>query len=212
MNIFAKIWNWFCLNIIPNIHWDWLGGLFHKGKYWRLTYEDWKNIKDALEKENLVICIRRRTHLTTYLIAIGNLIKTGKLGYWSHALMNLESDNQPFKLVQATAIGTAFTSFDEVFDCDSVILLRPKGYTAEDWAAALQETMKDLGKPYDTLFDISQNHNLSCVELARDALSNAPNYAMCFADFEALIKKIGDLTPDMLANCKDFDVVLKIRR
>lgn len=212
MNIFSKAWTWFCLNVVPNIHWNWTVGMWHHGKYWRLTAEDWSKIQTILDEENLVICIRRNTHFTTYLIWIANRIKVGYWGFYSHAFMNLEGDNEPTKLVQATAIGTAWVPFDQAFNCDSVKLLRPKGYSKADWAAAIQEAISDLGKPYDTLFNISQNQSLSCVELVRDALKKAPDYATRFADFEALIQKVGDLTPDMMANCKDFDVVLEIRR
>lgn len=210
-----KIYAWFVLRVISVAKWDWLVGLFHKGKYWSLTPEDWGKIHLLLRDDYCVVLTRRKTHLTTYLISIANLLKTGKFGYWSHALLNVEEsvkDVEDFKLVEATGSGVHYSKFNEVFDCDSVCLLKPKGFTSEDWTETFDDVLKNLGKPYDVFFNIYDEGKLSCVELVRNALMSADDYSKNFSDFENMIKKTKNLTPDMFYNCKDFEVILEIRR
>lgn len=214
-SLILAIWKWICLKVIANIHWQGLQALFNHGKYWKLTYEDWKELEKHLESGYYIILIRRNCHFTTYLISLGNFIKTGKFGFWSHALMNLEGDvakKEDFRLVEATAIGTHFSPFDKIFDCDAVCLLRPKGFTEADWNEAMEGCLAQIGKPYDTLFNVYQDNELSCVELDRAALMNACDYEKDFPEFEDMIKKANNLTPEMFYNCSEFEKILEIRR
>ena len=212
MSILIPVWNWISLKVISNITWGWLRGLYRKGKYWDLSYGDWKKIGDLLREDHYVILTRRKTHLTTYLIWLGGLLKMGKGSYWSHALLNIEGDTENYELIEATSIGVHVANFIAVFDCDSVCLLRPKGYSAEDWSLATKQALEDLGKPYDTLFDPSQDASLSCVELVRDALQAAPDYLEHFPKFEAMISKYGQVIPQMVYDDGEFEKILEIRR
>ena len=125
---------------------------------------------------------------------------------------NIRDDND-FMLMEATAEGVHFSSFMEVFDCDSVVLLRPKGYTDQDWQETLDALLDEQGLLYDNLFDIADDTRVSCVEMCRQALMQDENYATDFANLEALIKKHGNnLTPQMLYDCGDFEIAFEIRR
>jgi hypothetical protein len=214
VKILIAIWTWVGLNVINYIEWNRLKAFFRKGKYWNLTQEDWDAIRKFCTENHYVILIRRKTHLTTYLISLGGFLKTGRLGYWSHALMNLENEvshDDDFRFVEATAKGVHYSTFEEVFDCDSVCLLRPKGFTDKDWTDTLDELREDLGRPYDMLFDLKSDRSLSCVELVFDALRGSDDY-LDLPKLREVIEKSGNLVPDMFYDCGDFDVVLEIRR
>jgi hypothetical protein len=75
----------------------------------------------------------------------------------------------------------------------------------------LDRAKSDVGKPYDTLYDFAQAQKLSCIELVRNCLQADPNYATNFANFEAMLVKYGELTPQMLYDCPDFEVVWEVR-
>jgi uncharacterized protein YycO len=203
----VTIWKWFSLKVISKIDWSFIKAFINRGIYWDLTIDDWRRVETLLIKDHYVILIRRKTHLTTYLIWLSGLIKMGKGSYWSHGLLNIESE----KFIEATSSGTHFSTFSQVFDCDSVCLLRPKGFTTEDWTAAIDKALADIGKPYDTLFDPNQEASLSCVELVRNALQAAPDYAKDFPKFEAMIKKYGAVIPQMIYDDGEFERMLEIR-
>lgn len=186
----------------------------------------WKtdNTLDAVEQATIrkmlienyyIILTRRNNHLSTFFTSLANFVLTGKWGYWSHALMNMEDEvnsKADFRLIEAVGKGVVFTPFDKVFDVHSVCLLRPKNMAVDQWTCVLDQAKKELGKPYDTLFDIANDNNLSCVELVRAALMADPNYANDFADFEASIKKSKNLSPDMFYGLDDFEVAYEVRR
>jgi len=210
-----KLINWFLLTFISPIKWNSIKALFNRGIYWDLKESDHDYLRTNLAKNYYVILIRRKTHLTTYFIGLASWLKTGKWGYWSHALMNVDDGNirndNDFKLMEATGSGVHFSTFMEVFDCDSVCLLRPKGYTDEDWVETLDCLLKQEGKFYDNLFDVADDSHLSCVELVRRALQNDDEYSTKFAKFEEMIKK-SNLVPDMYYSCDNFEIVWEIRR
>ena len=39
-----------------------------------------------------------------------------------------------------------------------------------------------------------------------------PNYATDFANFEALLAQYGELTPNMIRDCPDFEVIFEVAR
>lgn len=212
----GRLLTWLSLNTVAKVEWNAIKALFNKGIYWSLTEEDHDKLREDLKSNYYIILNRRKTHLTTYLISLANLIKTGKFSHYTHALMNVDDGNirndNEFKLVEATGTGVHYSSFMKVFDCDSVVLLRPKGFTDENWTVALDGLLKQVGKEYDCLFDVSDDSKLSCIELARRALQFQPDYETRFANFEAMIKKTGNLTPQMLYDCPDFEIVWEVRR
>jgi hypothetical protein len=215
MKLLVAIWKWLGLHVINYIEWSKLKGLFRKGKYWDLTPEDWNAIRKLCAENYYVILIRRKTHLTTYLISLASWLKTGKLGYWSHALMNLEDGvktDLDFRLVEATAEGVHYSTFEQVFDCDAVCLLRPRGFSDKDWTETMDRLKSDLGKPYDMLFDLKSDQELSCVELVLNALEGAEDFNKDLDDLKAMIEKERNLVPDMYYDCKDLEIVFEIRR
>lgn len=161
-----------------------------------------------------VILTRNNNHLSSYIIGLGDLLYEHKYGYWGHALMNMENEvvnETDFRFVEAIGSGVQYATFEEVMGVNSVALLRPKNMSVEAWTAVLDKAHKDVGKPYDTLFDMAQDKKLSCVELVRDALMAEPNYATDFANFEAMVQKYKKLTPQMFYDCPDFVVEFEIR-
>ena len=177
---------------------------------------DKAQIMDLLKKDYYIILTRHSNHLSTYMINISDLFLLKKLGFWSHGLMNFEdtvNNVSDFKLLEATAPGVSWDSFDTVFgDASAVCLLKPTSMKIEEWTAVLDKAKADVGKPYDTLYDLTQDKTLSCVELVRNALQGEPDYATNFANLEALCQSHSEITPQMFYGCADFEVVLEIRK
>lgn len=201
---------------IASVNWSWIKAKFNNGRYYDLTDEDLNKIRQMLKPNYFIILTRRKTHLTTYLIQAMSVIKTGKKSYWTHSVMNMEGDNPiadgDFKLMEATQVGVHWSTFMQVFDCDSVVLLKPKNISLTDWTAAMDKMITEAGKPYDDLFDLADDTHLSCVELVRISLQGIPDYDKKFVHFEEMIKDEGNLTPQMFYDCPDFEIVLEIRR
>lgn len=211
MSFLQSLWGWVSLNLISPLKWDNIKSLFNGGVYWELTEEEHDKIRRLLKDGYYIILTRRKTHFTTYLISIGNFLKTGKWGYWSHALMNLEGDvskDEDFRLMEATGPGTHYSSFMKVFDCDSVVLLRPKLFNVEDWVETLDKLKLQEGKPYDTLFDLVDDQKLSCIELVVEALEENIDK---MPKFLQMMEEHKVVTPQMIYDCGDFEVVLEYR-
>lgn len=191
---------------VGKVHW--------KGRNF-LTEDDKKLLRDSLKPNYYIILTRRRNHLSTFFTGLANYLLQGKWGFWSHALMNAEDEVKSvddFRLVEAVGVGVKYTPFDEVFDVNSVVLLKPKNMSDEYWTDIMDRLKEQIGKKYDTLFDIASDKELSCVELVRVALMAEPNYAENFANFEAMIVKNKNLTPQMFYDCPDFEHYLEIYR
>lgn len=179
-----------------------------------VSQEDLLTIKSMLKDDYFVIVTRRGNHLSTYFIGLIEVFLRFKFGYWSHSLMNLEdtvTEDKDFRLMQATGIGTAYAGFDEVFDVQGVALLKPKSMTLDEWTTVLDTAKAQLGKPYDTLFNIADDSKLSCIELTRKILMASPNYDEDFKHFETMIKKYKNVSPQMLYDCEDFEVFFEVR-
>lgn len=204
------------LTPIGKIDWGWIKEKFFGRRYYNLTDKDLNDIRELLSTGYYIIETRRNCVMSTYLICLANFVKTGKFGHYDHVLLNVEDDNPEddihFQLYQATASGSSISTFMEVFDCDSVVLMRPKNITVEEWHIVVEHAKKQIGKPYDDLFDLNDDTHLSCVELVRNSLRGIPGYDEKFPNLEASIKKVGNLTPQMYYDCPDFEVVYEIRR
>jgi hypothetical protein len=198
-------------------------GKIHWSSSTQISAADQEKIKELLVDNYFVILSHRKNHLSTFFVGLANFVLTFKWGYWSHALMNLEDEVQTksdFRivgmndraLIEATGEGVHITPFDKVFDAHGIALLKPKSMTLDEWTAVLDKAKDQIGKPYDTLFDLADDKALSCVELVRVILQAQPNYETDFANFEALIKKRKNLTPSMFVECPDFGIVYKVRR
>lgn len=179
-----------------------------------VSQKDLDIIKGILKDDYCIMVTRRSNHLSTYFIGLIEVFLRFKIGYWSHSLMNLEdnvTEDKDFRILQATGVGTAYAEFDKVFDVQGVALLKPKSMTLDEWTTVLDTAKAQLGKPYDTLFNIADDSKLSCIELTRKILMASPNYAEDFKHFEEMIKKYKNVSPQMLYDCKDFDVVFEVR-
>lgn len=180
-----------------------------------LTDEDQANIEKLLMPDYYIIVTRRNNYLSTHLISLAYLFLRGKIGYYSHILMNLEDDatvEKDFRLIEATGTGVHYSLPSEVFNCSSVALLKPKNITLKEWTNIMDKAKEQLGKKYDSLFDLKTDQELSCVELVRIALQALPDYNTKFAHFEKLITESKNLHPQMFVDCHDFEIVYEIKR
>lgn len=203
---------------ISGIEWTQFISFLRKGKNgYNLTPEDHEIIKQKLASGYYIILTKRKTHLTTYFIELMSFIKTGKPADYTHALMNLDLEEdasafEKFKLMEATSKGVHLSSFLEVFDCDSVCLLQPKYVREDHWDEIMAGLATQMGKKYDNLFNINDDTYVSCVEMVLDSLRFSPKYWDAFPHLEEMIKDVGNLTPQMYRDCSDFNVVLEIKR
>jgi uncharacterized protein YycO len=171
-------------------------------------------IRQLLAKDYYIILTNNSNHLSSYAISFAQFLITGKFGFWSHILMNTEGEvqtDEDFRLIEAVGDGVHFTPFDEVFKVQKVALMKPKSMTIDKWTAVLEKAKTELGKPYDTIFDLKSDSALSCVELVRTALMAEPDYMQNFAAFENMVQSHKNLTPGMFYTCPDFEVVFAVK-
>lgn len=173
-------------------------------------------IQEACAKDYYLILTKRSNYFSAFMINFGHWFLTGRWGFFTHVLMNLEDtveDENDFRFIEATGTGTHYSSFGDVFDpVDAVALLKPKSMTLEEWTAALDRAKTYLGTPYDNLLDLKNNLEINCVELIRLALESLPDYSTRFADLERIVAKYGKLTPSMFADCTDFEIVWVVKK
>lgn len=193
----------------------WIGSIRWKPKN-LITPSVQQVIADKLRDNYYIMLTHRKSHLSTYITCIGTFFCTGKLGYWAHAMMNLEDQVngvEDFRIVEALGEGVTYTPFEQAVDVNGIVLLKPKHLTIEDWTAILDKAKSDIGKPYDTLFDLTSDQALSCVEFVRNALKAEPNYDKHFAHFEKMIQEShNQLPPQLFYDCDDFEVVFEVRQ
>jgi hypothetical protein len=203
--------------VFSRTSWRSFRALFNHGIYYDLKEEDLDKVRKYLSKSYFIILTYRKAHLTTWLVGLLTLIKTGKWPKYSHVLMNVDSENDKdnwncFKLIEASNKGVHYSTFMEVFDCDAVCLLQPKNISQEELNYIIDGLLTQHGYKYDDLFDLSDQTHVSCVELVLNALKKTPNYATDFAELDKMINKVGNLTPQMYLDCPDFKKILEIRR
>lgn len=204
------------MDLVSLIHWPRTVAVFNRGIYFALKEEDHDQLRQRLKTDYYVILTRRKSHLSTHLISLGTWILSRRFSHYSHVLVNVEGDLEGhigFKLLEATgAKGVSYSTFMEVFDCDSVALLVPTGVTPEEWTSVLDTAKNSLGKPYDSLFDIASDKRMSCVEVILWGLKKLPNYEQRFPKLLELIEDADNLTPQMFYDSGEFDIVYEVRR
>jgi hypothetical protein len=203
--LFNSIVNW-GVTLIGKVEWE---------QKHEISYHSKNVIHNLLVNDYYIIATRRGNHLSTFFIGMAHFFLTGRWGFYSHVLMNLEDevkDPSDFRLIEATGKGVNYNTFAEVFKgIDAVAVLKPRGMTIEEWTKTMDKANEQLGKPYDTLFDLKNDQQLSCVELIRTALMSLPDYSTRFAHFEKMINKRKNLTPQMFLECDDFEIVLAVK-
>ena len=175
-----------------------------------ITQEQKTELANKLASGYYIILTGSKSHLSSVIISLLSWIKTGVWARYSHVLMNCDNITDPadtasFKFVEATSTGVHYSTFDEVFNCDTVCLLSPLSVSNEEWTKIIDGLLKQKGKKYDDLFDLSDTSRVSCVELVLEALKSA-DYANDFKDLEQLIQQEGNLVPQMYRQSKDFIV------
>jgi hypothetical protein len=204
MNLLQKIEN-AVITLIGKINWTLRDPL---------TVEEQAKVRELLKEDYYIILTRTNSHLSAYAVSFGDFIIGRGWSYWSHGLMNFEDSvetDDDFRLIQSTGKGVAYATFDEVFTTSSTVLLKPKNMPIKEWTTVFDKAKSELGKPYDTLYDMAQDQQLSCVELIRQALLADPTYSTNFANFEALVQHYKRITPQMFYDCADFEIVYEIR-
>ena len=220
-----KILRFISLKIISPFKWTWLKYLL-TGRAYDLKSSDRESARELMTLGSYLWVSRRDSHLTTYLISfldwllvLKTWIKNGRegrhprFGFWSHAFMNYDNN----EIVEAVGKGVVRNFFDEAFDCDAIAALVPKNISRLEWdmlrPKISQELEKQIGKKYDTNFDLSEDATVSCIELVRLVLKNeVEDYELKFSEFETMIKMYKNVTPQMLYESKDFAVVWEVRR
>lgn len=202
--------------IFAAIHWDRTQAVINGGIYYRLKEADHDRIRELLSKNYMIIFTRRNSHLTTYLIALASFFVRRRFAHYTHVLMNVEGDLQGhigYKLLEATGVGVHYSTFMQVFDCDSVALLAPKGVTPEEWTRVMDYAKAQFGKGYDNFFDIASDEYLSCIELIYWGLRELPNFETRFPKLLALISEpTGNITPQDLYDTGELEVWFETRR
>lgn len=205
-SLFQRVQEWF-VQTITHVKW---------AQKKQLTDVDYAILRDALSSDYFIIATRRSNYLTSFFISLGHFILTGKWGYFTHVLMNLEdsvNDDSDFRFIEATTKGTKYSTFEEVFgNVDGVALIKPRTMSLDEWTSCLDAAKLQLGKPYDNLFNVKNDLEINCVELVRIALMALPDYDTRFTNFEKMLKKKKILTPDMFAECDDFHIYHMIRK
>lgn len=205
----------FFVLLLAKIKWEWVNTLRY-GRHYSLKLRDHRKIMEVLNQGNYIILTRRNTHLTTYATCLSNLLLTGRWGYWSHACMNIDRDIHKapgtIKILEAVGSGVKVSGFYEVFDCDSVCILKPLCPEGLNWEDVIDEGISSIGKKYDTDFKLGDASKMSCVEVVFDAIKKVKDYKYVFHGLLAMIKLEKNLTPDMYYDCGSFEVLLEIRR
>jgi hypothetical protein len=201
--------------VLSRIQWVGLRSMFNGGKRFDLTEQEKHYCAQILRSGHYLILTEHKSYLTSYLIGILSLIKTGKWPTYSHVLMNLDvgnpDDKEGFKLMEATNSGVHYSSFEEVFGCDNICIIEPRNMDANEWKLVMAELATQLGKKYDDFFDIDDESHVSCVEMCLESLKASPTFEQDFPNLSAMIKKVGNLTPQMYRDCADFRVVYETK-
>jgi hypothetical protein len=201
--------------VLSSIQWVGVRALFNGGNRFDLTEQEKHYCAQVLRSGYYLILTQHKSFLTTYLIGALSLIKTGKWPKYCHVLMNLDvgnpDDKEGFKLMEATNAGVHYSSFEEVFGCDNICIIEPKNMNAQEWVLVMKELATQLGKSYDDFFDINDESHVSCVEMCLESLKASPTFEQDFPNLSAMIKKVGNLTPQMYRDCLDFNVIYETK-
>jgi hypothetical protein len=179
-----------------------------------LNEHEKQKLVELLASDYYIILTGNKYTLSGNIVKFLSLLLNGKWPKYTHVLMNCDfmsnsSDKDKFKFMEATSSGVHYSTFDQVFDCTNVCILSPRNIRTEDFTEIIDELIKQDGKPYDDLFQLSDESRLSCVELVRIALKANDSYYENFSDLERMISSEKNLTPQMFRDCEDFLAILE---
>lgn len=200
--------DWFFVKVISPISWEFLTKLI-KGRPFALTTSQHNEVVQIWSAMNTITLTRRNSHLTTYLIAIGHFLVTGRFKmYWAHALFNDGTE-----AIEAIGKGVVRNPSSKVLDVDGVAVLIPKHLHLISWQMILEEARRHVeeGTQYDNLFDAMNDNEVSCIELIYDALKEIENHRELWPNFFGLVEREGNVTPQMLYDSGDFEVIYEVR-
>lgn len=199
------------MDLLAKIQWGWLRKAI-TGREFNLTVDDWHQIVKILDNRNAFILTYSKSHLSSYASKLAHFLLTGKKATYSHALLNVESLLESFKLVEAISKGVVISKFEDVFNCDGVCILVPKNYSQEEFEACIWDYRKEVGKPYDDLFKLHDAKARSCIEVVFSKVKMLTDWELKMPVLSYMIKEKKNLTPQLLRECPDMEVLLEIKR
>lgn len=213
MNLYDRFVNF----VIGRINWTGVKYLM-TGREYNLTDDDIDQVYKLLIDHRCIVLTRRNTHLTTYLIGLSDFflrlrrsrsMYPLKMGYWAHIFTELSTGHE-LKIVESIGKGVVKSNFYRALNVDSICVLKPKYLSEEEMETANELAVKYIGALYDTCFNINDDSRLSCAELVYRSLSRTKPYGI--PGLNTMIRRLGNLTPQMFYDCGDFEILLEIRR
>jgi hypothetical protein len=209
------VYEWF-MNLIAKTTWRTLRTKVY-GRGYNLSTEDWRRIHAVLTQGYYIILTADKSHASSWAVRFAGLGLTGKISDYSHALVNIEPDQDSyayseFRFIEALGSGVKVSNWDEVFNCDTICILKPKYYSTEELNHVLAAAYTLVGRKYDKYFNLKDAKELSCVEVVRNQLKQLPYYEDRMRVFEFMIQHYKNLTPQMFRDCPDFEVLLELKR
>lgn len=208
------------IKILGRLNWTGLK-YFLTGREYNLLDQDIFGACREISKTRCIGLIRRNTHFTTYLITFGHLLVScfypklrleKKIGHWSHAFLHVEDigSTAGFEVIEAVGSGVKKSEFWNVFNADSICLLKPKYIDANEFEKIVSFARSSVGVAYDTSFKMFDKSKMSCVEFVYNAMIGADSESL--PNLKKMVEETGKLTPDMIYLCGDFEIVYEVRR
>lgn len=206
--MFKKLYNWI-MDLIPKVRW-------HKVKYFftgkkhdmqsnNIAFA--KLCKLLVDLDDAIILTSDKSSLSSWGVKLLHFLLTGKFADYSHALLKFDD-----VFIEAVNSGVRYSSFDEITKCDSLIVLIPKhkvNLKLNKEALANWEC-EVIGKSYDKYFDLYDRTNMSCIEVVYDSLK-IDGTLNKMEDFKKLLQKKTNLTPQMIKDCNDFQILFEFK-
>lgn len=207
-----KLFKLFMIYVIGRVNWTGLS-YFITGKEYKLTNDDVKKLADYMLKERVVGISARNTHLSTLMATLGHFILTRRWLWVGHAFINVDDEqSDPFgmQIFESVGAGAIVSPFWKVILCDYVWLGKPKYVKESDWEKIHQVLLSQQGIVYDIFCNPRDASALNCVERVVLAILTVDPTAL--PSLSRMMEKYGNLTPQMVIECGDFEVCLEIKR
>jgi hypothetical protein len=189
------------------------------GQSYNLNYKDITDALKLMKTGRYVGLVTRKSHLSTWVICLGHYIacwmhgKKPNIGKYGHCFLHLEddlTDNEGFQIVEAVEKGCKISEFWDVLLVDSICLLRPKNYSDDQLEEMINISKKYVGLPYDKKSNMHDHSSVNCVEGQYAALMSIDMNGL--PNLNAWLKSTKLITPDMIRDCGDYEIVYETRR